>query len=110
MMIRNKNKNSSKENSNRLNFILAVVFLLCILVVIRLFILQVSNHDLYIALASDQHQVYNKLEPKRGQIFFQDIDNTQGGYYPVATNKDFALVYAVPQKIEDPAAVAESLY
>ncbi|KKQ53669.1 MAG: Peptidoglycan glycosyltransferase [Candidatus Falkowbacteria bacterium GW2011_GWC2_38_22] len=109
-MIRNKNKNSSKENSNRLNFILAVVFLLCILVVIRLFILQVSNHDLYIALASDQHQVYNKLEPKRGQIFFQDIDNTQGGYYPVATNKDFALVYAVPQKIEDPAAVAESLY
>lgn len=110
MMIRNKNKKSSKENSNRLNIILAVVFLLCILVVIRLFILQVSNHDLYIAMASDQHQVYNKLEPKRGQIFFQDAENNQGGYYPVATNKDFALVYAVPQKIEDPAAVADSLY
>lgn len=109
-MLFKNNKKSFKENTNRLNFILAVIFLLSISVIIRLFHLQVTNNDLYVAMATDQHLVYNKLEPKRGQIFFQDIQNNKNEFYPVATNKEFAQVYAIPQKISQPDVVAEELY
>lgn len=105
------NKKRHKENShNRLNFILAVIFLLFIAVAVRLYKLQVVDNDLYAAMASDQHQVYNQIMPKRGQIFFQDTQNNQSQYYPAATNKEFALLYAVPNKIEKPEEIAEALY
>jgi len=104
-----KNKKNPKENANRLNFILAIVFLSALFSVLRLYRLQVADRDLYVAMASDQHQVFNKLEPKRGQIFFED-KNSEGGYYPAATNKNFAEVFAIPKKIVDPEKIAESLY
>lgn len=110
MIARKNNKKCTSDNPNRLNFILAIIFLLSLLVVMRLYKLQVLDNDLYAAMASDQHQVYNELKPKRGQIFFQDTQNNTSEYYPVATNKEFALVYAIPAKIGEPDDAAEALY
>lgn len=108
---RNKRQNQGKEFDNRLHIILAIIFLFVGIVIFRLFNLQVSKYDLYVALASDQHQVYNKLDAERGKIFIQDgyNDNTSK-LYPMATNKDFALVYAVPKKVENDEKVSETLY
>jgi len=90
---------------------MAIIFLLTGSVLFRLYSLQVLKYDLYTALAADQHQVYNKLKPDRGQIFFQNSPNPGSGeLYPVATNKDFASVYAVPQDVEAPSDMAEKLY
>ncbi len=108
---RNKRKNQGREFDNRLHIILAVIFLFVGVVVLRLFNLQVSKYDLYVALASDQHQVYNKLDAERGKIFIQDgLDEYNSKLYPIATNKDFALVYAVPKKIVNSEEASEQLY
>lgn len=100
-----------KERNNRLYVIMAIIFLLVGCVIARLYNLQISKYDLYVALASDQHQVYNKLEAKRGRIFVQNNKNfSANDLYPIATNKDFASAYAIPKEIEDPKMAAEKLY
>ena len=99
------------EHDNRLKIVMAVIFLLALALIAKLFSLQVLKYDLYFALASDQQQVYNKLEPERGKILVQDGREILGDKtYPIAFNKDFAQVYAVPDKIENPEDVAEKLY
>lgn len=108
---RKKRQNQGREFDNRLHLILAIIFLFVGAVIFRLFNLQVSQYDLYVALASDQHQVFNKLEAERGKIFIQDGHNESASkLYPMATNKDFALVYVVPKKVTDSEKASEQLY
>jgi len=77
----------------------------------RLFSLQVKEYDLYAAKATGQHFSFNVLEPERGKIFVQDnVSGDNGKLYPVATNREFALVYAVPRDIKNPEFAAEALY
>ena len=68
----NFHRSKGSYGYNRLNTILAIIFLLCGLLVFRLFSLQVGQYDMYIALASDQHSYTDSLEAKRGQIYIQD--------------------------------------
>ncbi len=96
-------------NNNRINLVIAVIFLLGGLILYRLYDLQIKKNDLYVALASSQHIAYNKLEPVRGRIFIQD-NYGENKLYPIATNKSFSLVYAVPRDIKNPQDVAEKLY
>ncbi|PIR14021.1 hypothetical protein COV49_00320 [Candidatus Falkowbacteria bacterium CG11_big_fil_rev_8_21_14_0_20_39_10] len=95
------------QNNNRINIIIAIVFLFGGLILYALYDLQVAKYDLYTALAVSQHQVYSQLEPERGKIYMQDKN---GQLYPYATNKEFASVFAVPKDIADSQATAEKLY
>jgi cell division protein FtsI/penicillin-binding protein 2 len=95
---------------NRWRLVVAIVFLLSASLVYRLFRLQVSQGDSYTAMAANQQQVSSRLKPERGKIYFTDNTNGQEKLYPVATNKYFALLYAVPKEISDPKGVAEKLY
>ena len=112
-MVRSDHKRTKRaDKDNRLKIVMAVIFLLAAAVVAKLFNLQIIQHDLYYALASDQQQVYNKLEPERGKIIIQDSRDILNGSstYSSVINKDFAQVYAIPEKIIDPAAAAEKIY
>lgn len=113
-MWRDYNKKSKKEkfiaSNNRLRLAGAVVFLLFILLIIRLFSLQVINHDLYSNLALSQHQIYNQLKPERGKIFLRENFAGQENLFLVATNKDFAFIYVVPKDIPDPKNLAKKFY
>jgi cell division protein FtsI/penicillin-binding protein 2 len=100
-------RDRDKEKYGRLNFVLAIIFLMMAAVLAKLISLQVFQYDLYIALASGQHQVNSLIEPARGRIFIKDDKDK---LYPLATNKDFAHVYAVPKKIKDPEYASNSLY
>ena len=103
--------NSEKINNSRINLIIAIIFLLAGAVVYKLISLQIFNYDLYSTLAADQHQIYNLINPVRGRIFLQnDIKSADNKLYPVATNKDFALLYAVPKDIKDANKIGEQLY
>jgi cell division protein FtsI/penicillin-binding protein 2 len=104
-------KKDKPDNYNRLRVVMAVVFLLVSAILLRLFNLQVSNHELYVALASSQQQISSELAPERGRIFLQDGKDMIGSdLYPIATNKDFGRIYAVPNKISDPDEIAEQVY
>lgn len=103
--------NSEKINNSRINLVIAIIFLLAGAVVYKLISLQIFNYDLYSTLAADQHQIYNLINPVRGRIFLQnDIKSADNKLYPVATNKDFALLYAVPKDIKDANKIGEQLY
>jgi cell division protein FtsI/penicillin-binding protein 2 len=109
MRDRQKPKKAGKDN--RLQIVVAVIFLLVVAVAVKLADLQIVKHDLYFALASDQQEVYNKLEPERGKILIQDGPAITGNeLYSAAINKEFAEIYAVPDNIQDPNATAEKLY
>lgn len=101
---------TNKINTNRLRLVVAIIFLLIGALVYKLFAVQIGQCDLYTALASSQHQVYNQLSPERGKIFLSENINGQEKLYPLATNKDFAMVYAVPKEITNPRELAEKLY
>jgi cell division protein FtsI/penicillin-binding protein 2 len=82
-----------------------------IVIVARLFNLQVINRKTYTVLASDQHEIFQKLFPARGRIFVKEKDiNGKEKNFPLATNKEYALVYAQPNLIEKPEEVAEKIY
>lgn len=109
---RNKKKKYGEvNNNNRINLILAIIFLLGLSILIKLFNLQVFKYELFTEKANSQHQVFNILEQQRGRIFFQDsIKGDNEKLYPAASNKEYALVYAIPEEIKDIEAAAEKLY
>jgi cell division protein FtsI/penicillin-binding protein 2 len=76
-------------------------------VILRLGFLQIMEHGTYEALASDQHDLEAKLLPERGKIYVRDA--TDGKLYPLATNRDAWLIYAVPRNMKDPIVVAHEL-
>ena len=104
-----KEKNRVAKNNNRINLVMAIIFLLGGGLLARLYTLQVSSFDLYAAKASGQHQVSGVLQPERGRIFIQDRDGSNK-LYPIASNKKFALLYAVPRDVREPEKLAENLF
>lgn len=94
----------------RWRLVVAVIFLLSGALVYRLFSLQIKESDIYTALAANQQQVSKKLSPERGNIYFTGQLGGQETLYPAATNKEFAVLFAVPKDIADPAALAEKFY
>jgi len=98
-----------KVHNNRLRLVVAIIFLLSIALVYKLFTVQIRQCDLYTAMASSQHQVYSQLKPERGKIFLSDTVKSDK-LYPIATNKDFAVVYVVPKEVASSSEMAEKLY
>lgn len=104
-------RNFNRINNSRINLIIAIIFLWFGFIIFKLFDLQVLNYELYYNQARDQHQIYNLLAPERGRIFIQ---NDETGFanqlYPIATNKNFYIFYAVPKEIKEPESISEQLY
>lgn len=101
---------TNKISINRLRLVVAIIFLLSGALVYKLFSVQIRQCDLYTALASSQHQVFSQLAPERGKIFLSEEINGQEKLYPLATNKDFSSIYAVPKEIVNPRELAEKLF
>lgn len=105
-----KSGGSRDSYSGRVTILIVVFFILGGLIVLRLAKLQIIDGGYYYALAYDQHEIFKQLYPERGTIYFQEKGlNGDVDLYPVATNRDLHLVYAVPKDITDPEAVAAVL-
>ncbi|OGZ35779.1 MAG: hypothetical protein A2815_01460 [Candidatus Portnoybacteria bacterium RIFCSPHIGHO2_01_FULL_40_12b] len=87
------------------------IFVLTIggIIIARLFLLQIIGYNHYNDLAENQHQFSQKLFPQRGEIFIQDLKSKE--YLPLAVNKEFQQVYAIPKLIpeEKREEIAEQL-
>lgn len=101
---------AAKISLGRWRIVVAVIFLLSGAVVYKLFSLQIREVDLYTAMAASQQQVSSLLKPERGKIFFTEKVNGEEKLYPVATNKDFAVLFAVPRDVENPQEMAEKFF
>ncbi|QQS20700.1 MAG: penicillin-binding protein 2 [Candidatus Moraniibacteriota bacterium] len=71
----------------------------------RLFVLQILRSDEYGAAAEEQRTVTKVLPSNRGEIFLRDA----GGLSPVAVNRRYSLVYAVPPHIGEGKETARRL-
>lgn len=85
----------------------AVFFIFFLLILGRLFVLQVLKTKIYKAQAEAQHSLYRKLLPVRGEI--KIFDPVAKESLALATNISKPLVYAVPQEINNPSLAAQSL-
>lgn len=95
-------------------FYVLVVFIGVVfaIVIFRLFSLQIVKHSLYKTLAINQHQSFETINPRRGEIFMRDRytkEDSRSLLFPVAINKDWWEVYAVPKDIKEKKETAEKL-
>lgn len=94
----------SPETVQRLRSATWLMLAVGAIIIVRLFVLMVLEHDGYAALAVGTQESTAKLVPRRGEIYVQDSRTNEE--YPVAINRDVFLVYAdtrefVNQKTDD---------
>lgn len=90
----------------RIIFILILFFLIGAALIGRLFFLQVINHKFYQSQALGQQAGFSEILGKRGQIFFQNSQESKGAYgtgdvKSLAINKDAWTLSAMPENILD---------
>lgn len=95
-----------KFGNLRLYTLLILLVLVAGVVVVRLFSLQIIRHGFYTALAKGQHEILEKLIPRRGEIFIQEKGNA---WRPLAVNRSFQTVFLVPKEVTDKNEVAEKM-
>jgi cell division protein FtsI/penicillin-binding protein 2 len=94
----------------RIGMITAFFIIFSLLIVVKLFKLQVLENNYYLALASGQHEIFKNLYPERGTIYVYDSESDNGvNAYPAALNQKKYLLYASPKDIKDPEAGLEML-
>lgn len=90
-------------------YLLRIFFILIgAFIIIRLFTIQVIQHDHYTALAFNSHKLFEEIYPERGDILVHD-KYSDNQLYTIATNKNLSEVHAEPVHIKDPAATAQAL-
>ena len=86
----------------RIDLVTAVFLAVCILLVVRLFTIQILDHVKYKALAYDQYWSSQVILTNRGAIYSSDG-------YPLAETQAAYLIYAEPEKIKDPVDTSDKL-
>lgn len=89
----------------RLYFFRGALFLVGLVIIGRLYALQVVGREKWVAMAEEQHMVAQALRAERGSIALRDGDLT----YPVAVNREYKLAYVIPKLVEDVAGTAITL-
>lgn len=91
----------------RLRWLEWMFLALGVAVILRLFVLQVWAGGSYQLLATNQHELQERLIPERGRILVRD--RSDATLHPLATNRDAWTLYAVPREMKDPGQVARDL-
>lgn len=71
----------------------------------RLFSLQIVNHQRYRVLATREHNRKYEIPASRGQIYLKDGDDRS----PLALNQNLKLLYGDPKQVTDPVKAAKAL-
>jgi len=95
-------KNNGHRRLNRVNVMQLFVVFLGIIIIARLFYLQVIKHDYYIAMANQEHQKKFVIPAVRGSLYFRDGSEV----VPAVLNATVYTLYADPKEVEDPEKVA----
>ncbi|MGK2848803.1 MAG: peptidoglycan D,D-transpeptidase FtsI family protein [Minisyncoccota bacterium] len=81
----------------RMRFLFGSIIFTGVALGLRLYFIQVINHEKWTAIAANQHNASQELLADRGEIYMQD----GGGRYPLAVNREYSLVYVVPKEVID---------
>jgi len=81
----------------RVNLILVFFFLLGMIILGRLFFIQIIQHEYWKALAQGQQKFFSQIEGERGKIFLED-SGSENNLIPLAINKEWEFIYISPQE------------
>ncbi len=98
--------------NGRLYLLVFSIILVGFILIFRLFTLQILQHDFYKGLATNQHQIHQTLFPERGEIFIKDRfygRDPSSQLFPLAVNRNWSMIYAVPKEIENREEVIKIL-
>ncbi len=98
------------EKEGRIKFLAIFFIVFSILIVFKLFYLQIVRGAFYEDLAVGQHELYKKLFPERGSIYVVENNSGKQTLFPLVTNKELHMLYAVPRDIAEPRQTAEKLF
>ncbi len=109
-MVRNnlsKNKSTSGINIKNWRIYTLVFFVLFVglVIIIRLYSLQVVASRSYRFFAENQHKISQVLKPKRGEIFLKEGREN----YPLAVNRDLQMAYLAPKEVDNKDEVIEKI-
>ncbi len=93
-------------SDKRILLLAVAIFLFSGVLIIRLFVMQVLQHDFYTALATKRQEVVKSLTPERGSMYTRDQNSE---LYPLVTNREYFLAYAEPVKITDTAKFIDAV-
>lgn len=97
--IRSKPSTTSAVNTGRLNIFTLAILGLFGLLTYKAFEIQVVNHDIYQAMAENQHRSEGRLRGVRGNIYVRDLKSER--LHPVAINKRLYTITINPKQIQD---------
>ena len=97
-----KSPKKIQAESLKLDFLILIQAAIAVLFIARLFQIQVLNHEKYTAMAQEQYWSLQEIPAKRGNILSSDG-------YSLATTQVSYLLYAEPDKIDDPLQRAHDL-
>lgn len=107
-----KNRSNSLRffgfGADRLSFLMIVLLLGNLVIIGRLFKIQVMDYGFYSVLAANEHEIYKTLSPKRGEIYVRGNAEEQP-LIPLVTNQSQEMLYAIPKFVEDPEQLSEDL-
>lgn len=89
-------------SNGRINFVIAIIFIIGGIALSRLFYLQISQGDYYKAMAQGQQTSLSETEGERGEVSFK------GGELLAMTEKE-PYLFVSPEEIEDKEKAAELL-
>jgi len=84
----------------RINLIFSLLVLSGLVLLGRLFFIQVMNHEYWRALAQGQQKFFAQTEGERGEIFLKDSAD-ENNLIPVAVNKDWEFIYLSPREFSE---------
>lgn len=88
-------------SSLRLNALQGVIFFLIVIIIGRLFYLQIVKHDYFLQAGLDQRAVLEELSPERGNIYA--LAGDQGNeLYPLAISNIYYEISVDPSKVTRP--------
>lgn len=105
----NNNFSGTIKKFDRLHVLRAIFFLFAVILVVRLFDLQLLNGAVRQAEAYNQRAVSRELLPQRGEVYtISSIHNTNE-LQPLAVNERRFLVYINPNEIKQPINASKEI-
>ncbi|MDO8565672.1 MAG: penicillin-binding protein 2 [Candidatus Moranbacteria bacterium] len=98
-----KKENGVRSGQGRMWILQAAIFFVGLVLIFRLYFIQVVSHDKWVAMAEGQYNAFQELAADRGEIYMHDGEER----YPLAVNREYQMVYVSPKDVveKDRAAV-----
>ncbi|HSE61055.1 MAG TPA: penicillin-binding transpeptidase domain-containing protein, partial [Candidatus Saccharimonadales bacterium] len=97
----------TRTNSSRTRFLIILMGMLGAIFVVRLFYLQIVQHDYYISEATKEHITKFTIPAKRGLIYARD---GKSEFAPLVLNEPVFTAYADPRYVKDIEKVKTMLH